>query len=120
MRDTTHKIVERIIERALTGDKTSPRKQCNYNYDAVAQMVPDKVELAQGQVVNVSVAPSSAPVLRTWERRSSRTVIFHNQPWKNWISVDRQACQLCCFPRHRRGLFAPLGGRANVRARTFG
>jgi len=47
---TTHKTVKRIIERALAGDKAPGRKQREHNYDAVAELVADKVRTTHGKI----------------------------------------------------------------------
>ncbi len=47
---TTHKTVKRIIERALAADKAPPRRQREHNYDAVAQLVADKVAATHGKI----------------------------------------------------------------------
>ncbi|MFJ2033858.1 IS21 family transposase [Streptosporangium sp. NPDC087985] len=47
---TTHKTVKRIIERALTADKTPSRKRREHNFDAVAELVTEKVKATAGKI----------------------------------------------------------------------
>lgn len=47
---TTHKTVKRIIEKALAGDKTPPRKQRQRNFDQVADLVAGKVAATHGKI----------------------------------------------------------------------
>jgi hypothetical protein len=65
------------------------------------------------------VALSSRRVRGTWERRSSRQVIFHNHPSKNWISVDCRVCRLCRVQRYGEKLLAPPGVLCRCHGRLF-
>ncbi|GAA3535702.1 hypothetical protein GCM10022419_014190 [Nonomuraea rosea] len=47
---TTHKTVRRIIERALAGDKAPPRKRREHNYDAVTDLVTEKIKAIAGRM----------------------------------------------------------------------
>jgi hypothetical protein len=47
---TTHKTVKRIIERALAGDKPPGRIRRERNFDAVADLVAEKVKSTAGKI----------------------------------------------------------------------
>jgi transposase len=69
---TTHKTVKRIIERALAGDKAPPRKQREHNYDAVAQLVADKVRTTHGTISAKRRLPLAQAAKKAWRRQNPR------------------------------------------------
>lgn len=79
---TTHKTVKRIIERALSGDKTPPRKQREHNYDAVASLVADKVRATNGKISAKRLLPLAHTAGYGGSARNFRRLVA--QAKKDW------------------------------------
>ncbi|MBB4939148.1 hypothetical protein FHR32_003453 [Streptosporangium album] len=72
---TTHKTVKRIIERALAGDKTPGRKHREHNYDAVADLVTEKVAATAGKISAKRLLPPARTAGYAGSARSSRRLV---------------------------------------------
>ncbi len=47
---TTHKTVKRVVDKLEAGGPLPPRAERTHNYDAVAELVAERVEKSQGRI----------------------------------------------------------------------
>jgi hypothetical protein len=57
---TTHKTVKRIVSAALDGGQSPPRRVRERNYDAVADLVREKVAKTEGRISAKRLLPVAA------------------------------------------------------------
>ena len=48
---TTHRTVKKVVEKFEAGDTAPPRAERAHNYDAVTELVAERVEKSQGRIV---------------------------------------------------------------------
>jgi transposase len=80
---TTHKTVKRIIERALAGDKPPGRKRREHNFDAVADLVTEKVKATAGRISAKRLLPlAQAAGYGGSARNFRRLVATEKKTWR--------------------------------------
>ncbi|MET7338229.1 IS21 family transposase [Nonomuraea sp. NPDC005650] len=79
---TTHKTVKRIIERALAGDKAPGRKRREHNFDAVAELVAEKVKTTAGKISAKRLLPLAQTAGYAGSARNFRRLVATAK--KNW------------------------------------
>jgi transposase len=72
---TTHKTVKRIIERAEAGGKAPGRKKREHNYDAVADLVVEKVKTTQGKISAKRLLPAARTAGYAGSARNFRRLV---------------------------------------------
>lgn len=79
---TTHKTVKRIIERALAGDKAPGRKRREHNFDAVADLVAEKVKATAGKISAKRLLPLAQTAGYAGSARNFRRLVAEAK--KTW------------------------------------
>ncbi|MCA2230506.1 IS21 family transposase, partial [Nonomuraea aurantiaca] len=79
---TTHKTVKRIIERALAGDKTPGRRRREHNFDAVAELVAEKVQSTAGRMSAKRLLPLAQAAGYAGSARNFRRLVAEAK--KTW------------------------------------
>ncbi|WP_440103515.1 hypothetical protein [Streptosporangium sp. H16] len=72
---TTHKTVRRIIERSLTNNKPTCRKSREHNFDAVAELVAEKVKATAGKISAKRLLPLAQAAGCTGSARNFRRLV---------------------------------------------
>ncbi|MFC4113993.1 IS21 family transposase [Nonomuraea zeae] len=79
---TTHKTVRRIIERALAGDKPPGRRRREHNFDAVAELVAEKVRSTAGKISAKRLLPLAQAAGYAGSARNFRRLVAEAK--KRW------------------------------------
>ncbi|MFG1967661.1 IS21 family transposase [Nonomuraea sp. NPDC049028] len=79
---TTHKTVRRIIERALADGKPPSRKRRDHNYDAVADLVTEKIKATAGKMSAKRLLPLAQAAGYAGSARNFRRLVAEAK--KSW------------------------------------
>jgi transposase len=81
---TTHRTVKRVVEKFEAGDAPPPRVERAHNYDAVAELVAERVEKSQGRISAKRMLPlAKAAGYRGSARNFRRLVAEAKLLWRN-------------------------------------
>jgi transposase len=82
---TTHKTVKRVVEKFEAGDAAPPRAERTHNYDAVADLVAERVKKSQGRMSAKRMLPIARAAGYDGSARNFRRlvaeakVLWHNE-----------------------------------------
>lgn len=79
---TTHKTVRRIIEKALADGKPPSRKRRDHNYDAVADLVSEKIKAIAGKMSAKRLLPLAQAAGYAGSARNFRRLVAEAK--KSW------------------------------------
>jgi transposase len=80
---TTHKTVKRIVERHNGGGGAPPRKDREHNYDAVRELVADRVQRSQGRISAKRLLPAARTAGYQGSPRNFRRLVAEaKQAWR--------------------------------------
>ena len=81
---TTHRTVKKVVEKFEAGDAPPPRVERTHNYDAVADLVAERVEKSQGRISAKRMLPiARAAGYRGSARNFRRLVAEAKLLWRN-------------------------------------
>src|SRR5258707_6090108 len=82
---TTHKTVKRVVEKFEAGDAAPPRAERTHNYDAVADLVAERVKKSQGRMSAKRMLPIARAAGHDGSARSFRRVVAKAKVvWRNY------------------------------------
>jgi transposase len=80
---TTHKTVKRIVERHNGGGVAPPHKDREHNYDAVRELVADRVQRSQGRISAKRLLPAARTAGYAGSPRNFRRLVAEaKQAWR--------------------------------------
>ena len=81
---TTHKTVKRVVEKFEAGDSAPPRAERAHNYDAVTELVAERVEKSQGRMSAKRMLPIARAAGYDGSARNFRRLVAEAKTlWRN-------------------------------------
>jgi transposase len=82
--NTTHRTVKKVIEKLEAGENAPPRAERAHNYDAVAELVAERVEKSQGRISAKRMLPIARAAGYTGSPRNFRRLVAKAKLlWRN-------------------------------------
>ena len=94
---TTHKTVKRVVEKFEAGDAPSPRAERVHNYDAVTELVAERVEKSQGRMSAKRMLPIARAAGYEGSARNFRRLVAEAKAL--WRSENHRGRRPACGRR---------------------
>ncbi|HXZ71107.1 MAG TPA: IS21 family transposase [Streptosporangiaceae bacterium] len=78
---TTHKTVKRVVERAESGSARPERAERGHNYDAVAELVTERVRKSRGRISAKRLLPIARAAGYDGSARNFRRLVAEQKAW---------------------------------------